>query len=157
MSQATTAQFTTFHIGENLYGIEVMRVQEVTGNLPTISVPLAPKFVRGLINLRGQIATAIGLRELFGISTQKIGNEVSVVCKIEGNLVSLLVDSIGDVMEIPESQFEPPPAVVPPGVKKFLKGVYKTEGSILSVVDLEELSKELSQEIEKTETKNLNQ
>jgi purine-binding chemotaxis protein CheW len=150
----TTVQLTTFYVGKDLYGIEVMRVQEVTGESAIVPVPLAPVFVRGLINLRGQIATALGLSELFGISkNQGTQNKFSVVCRIEGNLVALLVDSIGDVVEISNSQFEKPPETVQPNVRKFLKGIYKVNSGLLSVLDLEKLAKELTFKTETNEVK----
>ncbi len=144
-----TRQLTTFYIGADLYGIDVSWVQEVTGNLPIIPVPLSPPFVRGLINLRGQIATAIGLKQLFGLSGEKrhsneIHGEMSVVCKFEGNLVSLLVDSIGDVMEVSEDSFELSPKTVPHAVRRFLAGVYKTETELLSLVEISKVSAEIS-------------
>lgn len=146
-------QLTTFYVGENQYGIEVMKVQEVTGNPVIVDVPLAPPFVRGLINLRGQIATALGLRELFGLGTGDRGSQMSVVCKIDGNLVSFLVDSIGDVVEVGEESFERAPDTVPAGVRRFLKGIYKTNETLLCVLDLERLSNELSNSKEITETR----
>lgn len=144
-----TRQLTTFYIGEDLYGIDVSWVQEVTGNLPIIPVPLAPPFVRGLINLRGQIATAIGLRQLFGLPAEvkdstDVQGEMSVVCRFDGNLVSLLVDSIGDVMEVSEESFEAPPKTVPLAVRQFLAGVYKTEAELLSLVEISRVSAEIS-------------
>ena len=139
------SQLTTFYLGKELYGIEVMRVEEVTGNLEVISVPLAPKFVRGLINLRGQIATALDLNHLFGVDTIERQEQMSVVCRIDGYLVSFLVDAIGDVVEMESTKFETPPETIPSGVKKFLKGVYKTPKELLSLLDLDALSKELLQ------------
>ncbi len=135
---------TTFYIGSDFYGIDVMKVQEVTGSLTVIPVPLAPKFVRGLINLRGQLATALGLKELFGTEQTESAVQMSVVCRMDGNLVSLIVDAIGDVVEVDAGSFEPPPDTVNAGVKQFLKGIYKLNGTLLSVLDLDKLSKELS-------------
>jgi len=141
-------QLTTFYIGKDLFGIEVMKIQEVTGTPLVIPVPLAPKFVRGLINLRGQIATALGLRELFGKTRDEKIDQMSVVCKIDGNLVSLIVDSIGDVLEVDGSKFEKTPDTVPAEVRRYLKGIYKMENDLLSVIDLEVLARELSPSIE---------
>ena len=147
-----TEQLTTFQIHGNVFGIEVMKVQEVTGRPAIVDVPLAPAFVRGLINLRGQIATALGLRELFGLRPQSAGQpeafdvaaQMSVVCRIDGNLVSLLVDSIGDVIEVKRSNFEPTPETIPLGVRKYVKGIYKTEDKLLSVLDLDRIARDLA-------------
>ncbi len=147
-------QLTTFYVEKDLYGIEVMRVQEVTGNPVIVPVPLAPNFVLGMINLRGQIATALGLRTLFEHPEELKKERMSVVCKIDGSLVSLLVDSIGDVVEVNMKQFEKPPETVPAGVKRFLKGICKMEGILLSIIDLEKLSKELSNSIESNDGTN---
>lgn len=133
-------QLTTFYIGKDLYGIDVSWVQEVTGPLQIVSVPLAPKFVSGLINLRGQIATAVGMKALFGLSCEMSTESMSVICRFEGNLVALLVDSIGDVMEISEESFEMAPMTVSPSVRRFLSGVYKIDDALLSVVDVAKVS-----------------
>ena len=147
---------TTFYIGPALFGIEVMRVQEVTGTPSITPVPLAPAFIRGLINLRGQLATALGLKELIGQSSGASTNEMSVVCRMDGNLVSLMVDQIGDVLETCREDFEPTPDTLPPAVRKFVKGVYKTNESLLSVLDLESIARELSPSLEKSADEKLN-
>ena len=145
-------QLTTFYIGPDLFGIEVMKTQEVTGNQSIIPVPLAPKFVKGLINLRGQIATALGLRELFEKTQDPSPAEpMSVVCKVDGNLVSLIVDTIGDVVEVNRNLFEPAPSTLPEGVRRYVKGIYKLNGEFLSVIELDAIALELSP---KTETQN---
>jgi purine-binding chemotaxis protein CheW len=140
----TTDQLATFYIGDELFGIEVMKVQEVAINPQVIPVPLAPPFVLGLINLRGQIATALGLREMFKKDSPVNEAGMSVVCKIDGNLVSLVVDSIGDVLEIEKSTFEAPPLSVPANIRRYIKGIYKMNDGLLSVIDTEMLGKELS-------------
>ncbi len=138
-------QLTTFSLGEYKYGIDVMKVQEVTNSLPMTKVPIAPNYVRGLINLRGQIATAIGLRELFGLGqSQPDTTRMTVICKIDGALLSLLVDSIGDVIEIPDVDYEPVPDTVQGQIRKFMSGVYKTKEAILSIIDLDKLNEELN-------------
>ena len=139
-------QFATFFIDDRLYGIDVMEVQEVTQALTPTAIRLAPTDVKGLINLRGQIVTAIGLRELFGLTraTKQVESQASVVCRIEGNLVALLVDRIGDVVEARPSDFEATPSTIDPKLGKFMAGVYKTSGPILSVLKIESISSELN-------------
>lgn len=137
-------QVTTFNVAGEVFGIEVMKVQEVTGNSSIFEVPLAPSFVRGLVNLRGQIATALGLREVFSMPAGAMQGQMSVICKIDGNLVALIVDSIGDVVEVDGAKFEAVPDTVPAHVRRFVKGIYKLNGTLLSVLDLEAIAKELS-------------
>ena len=135
-----TEQYSTFSIGDRLYGINVMKVQEVTKTMAMTGVPLAPKHVCGLINLRGQIATAVSLRELFGISGQKPQDEMNVVCRVDGLLFSFLVDDIGDVVELETSTQEPLPATVDVNLRRYLQGVYKLPNKILSIIDIEKIS-----------------
>jgi purine-binding chemotaxis protein CheW len=138
-------QFATFYISDRLYGIDVMQVQEVTQTLSLTPIRMAPNFVRGLINLRGQIATAIGMRELFGLSGEAAAKAAaSVVCKVNGGLISLLVDRIGDVIEVSEDSYENTPDLVEDDIKKIMSGVYKTDGEILSVIDIQSLSSTLN-------------
>ena len=121
----------------------VTKVQEVTKPLQVTHMQTAPNFIKGLINLRGQIATAIGLRELFGLNDSSSGEKMTVVCKIEDVLLSLLVDNIGDVIEVSDLSFEPTPQTVSPGIRSFMQGVYKTEEGILSVICMDSILKEL--------------
>lgn len=137
--QSTARQFSTFSIANRTYGIDVMQVQEVTKDLRMTPVPLAPPFVKGLINLRGQIATAIDLRKLFNVSGDEPEESMNVVCMIEGVLLSFLVDKIGDVLELEDESFEASPSTVPSDVSRFMEGVYKVPGSILSVLDVNKI------------------
>ena len=147
---------TTFFVGNECYGIEVMKVQEVTGKPLIIPVPLAPDFVRGLINLRGQLATALGLRELFGNSSGVHEEEMSVVCRADGNLVSLIVDQIGEVVETEKANYESPPETIPHGIRRFVKGIYKMNDTLLSVLDLEMITRELSPSLEMSDGRTQN-
>jgi len=148
-TQETVSELlTTFYVGNEYYGIEVMKVQEVTGTPVVVPVPLAPNFVRGLINLRGQLATALGLRELFGAADAEVNQHMSVVCRVDGNLVSLIVDQIGDVVEVEGKIFEEPPDTLPPGIRKYVKGIYKMNGTLLSLLDMDKITKELAPNFE---------
>ncbi len=87
-------QYATFYVADRPYGIEVTQVQEIARPLAITPIHLAPAHVIGLINLRGQIATAIGLRELLGLPSDSTKEKMSVVCRSDGSLISLLVDRI---------------------------------------------------------------
>lgn len=140
---AKTHQFSTFTIDGRLYGIDVMKVQEVTKPLQVTLMRTAPPFIKGLINLRGQIATAVGLRELFDLGVDASLEKMTVVCRVEDVLISLLVDHIGDVVEVSETQFEHTPSSVPGNMRVFMQGIYKTPDAILSILDLDIILKEL--------------
>lgn len=143
---SATEQLTTFYVGSVLFGIEVMKVQEVTGKAMINPVPRAPEFISGLINLRGQIATAIDLNQLFNQDTKKDDEHMTVVCHSDSGLVSLVVDSIGDVVEVEKSCFEKTPEIIPFDVRKYIKGIYKMKNELLSVLDIEKIFEELSPE-----------
>ena len=137
-------QYSTFYIADRWYGIDVKRVQEVVKPMAMTSVPLAPKYVRGLINLRGQVATAVGLRELFTLADQKDGEPMNVVCKHEGNLLSLQVDAIGDVVEVSHELYEVTPQTVSENIRQFMSGIYKMPGQLLSILEIDEVAKFLN-------------
>lgn len=138
--QGANSQFTTFYVSGQLYGIDVMQVQEVTKSLPMTNVPLSATYMHGLINLRGQIANAIDLRELFGLPSLDDAEKMNVICECNGILLSLLVDKIGDVMEVDDSDFEGTPDTIQDSVKRFMKGVYKMDTDLLGVIDIDAIT-----------------
>lgn len=138
-------QYSTFKVAGRLYGIDVVKVQEVVKPMPMTIVPMAPDFVKGLINLRGQVATAIGLRELFNLPVEDASELMNVVCQFSGRLVSFLVDEIGDVIEVPKSDFEDTPKTIPQVVGKHMDGVYKVQNSLLSILNIDSIFKHINQ------------
>ena len=138
-------QYSTFYISNRLYGIDVTEVQEIVKPMPVTPIPLAPTYVKGLINLRGQVATAIGLRELFGIEEEPPENYMNVVCRIENSLISFQIDMIGDVKYVSAANFEPSPQTIPERVRKFMEGVYKVDGELLSVIKINLVMNNLNQ------------
>jgi len=109
---------------------EVFRYQEMT------HVPLAPSVVRGLINLRGQIITAIDLRRRLGM--EEISNDqkpMNIVVRTDDNVVSLLVDRIGDVLEVGDEVLEPPPETLSEVARELIPEVYKLNSSLLLTID----------------------
>jgi purine-binding chemotaxis protein CheW len=133
-------QFTTFKVGENLFGLDVISTQEVTKFLPMTNIPLAPFYVHGLINLRGQIATALSLRDLFDIDKKNSPVEpMNVICQGDGVLFSLLVDQIGDVLSVSEDLFEPIIESSNNTASKYMTGVYKIPGALLSILNVNKI------------------
>jgi len=147
LTKRDSKQFSTFFIGDSLFGIDVMQVQEVTKTLPVTQIPLAPTFVKGLMNLRGQLATAIELRNLFELSEPAPETSMNVVCRSEGVLLSFLVDKIGDVVELEDKNFESSPDTISDGVRKFMLGVYKTPGQLLSIIEVPKIAQFLNNKV----------
>ena len=109
---------------------EVIRYQEMT------RVPLAPGVVKGLINLRGQIVTAVDLRRRLGLRERGESDlPMNVVIRHEDGAVSLLVDEIGDVLEAEEEAFEVPPGTLAGEARELIRGVYKLKDTLLIALD----------------------
>jgi purine-binding chemotaxis protein CheW len=133
-----TSQFCTFYLDKLLFGVELKGVQEVIRSLEMTKVPLAPAVVSGLINLRGQIVTAVNLRRRLELGPAPAGAlAMNVVVRSVDGAVSLLVDEIGDVVEVEESTFETPPETVRPSVRNLILGIHKLKGRLLHVLDIE--------------------
>lgn len=121
-------QFCTFYIDDFYLGIEVTEVQEVLREQLVTPVPLARGDIRGLINLRGNIVTALDLRTRLRLPTSgKSGSAMNVVLRSEFGSIALLVDAIGDVLEVDEGSREAPPATLEPMLREMVEGVYKLD------------------------------
>lgn len=131
-------QFCTFYLGDFFFGVRVENVQEVFRYQEMTRVPLAHSVVRGLINLRGQIITAIDLRARLGMEKLQAGRmPMNVVVRTNEGVVSLLVDKIADVLEVSEDSFERPPDTIDELTRELVQGVYKLENKLLLVLDTE--------------------
>lgn len=138
-----TRQLCTFYIDQRCYGIDVLQVQEIVRSQPLTRVPLADPMVRGLMNLRGQIVTAIDMRRRLDLPERDAAHEpVNVVLQAEGGgAVALLVDEIGDVLEVDEYQFERPPETLRGPARDLIQGAYKLPGQLLVVLDPQQVVK----------------
>jgi purine-binding chemotaxis protein CheW len=134
---AAGGQLATFWLDGDLYGIEVEHVQEVLRSQQLTRVPLAPPAVAGLINLRGQVVTAIELRERLGRPPRAEGTDaVVIVVRLHGEAVSLLVDSIADVVDVDASDFEAPPDTLEGPARDLIRGAFKLDGQLLLALDV---------------------
>ena len=133
---AEQVQCCTFMLGGLFLGVEVTRVQEVIRRQETTPVPLAGSVISGLINLRGEIVTTIDLRRRLDLPDRAPGVEpMNVVIRHDDGVVSLLVDEIGDVLEVDDATFEPPPPTLPPRTRDLVSGIYKLDGRLLLILD----------------------
>lgn len=133
----STRQFCTFYVNGLLMGVDVLDVQEVIRYHYMTRVPHAPRVIRGLINLRGQIVTAIDLRERLGLPARPPHElPMNVVVRCEGGAVSLLVDEIGDVLEAAESALESPPETLRGPARELVRSVCKLNDRLLLALDV---------------------
>jgi purine-binding chemotaxis protein CheW len=133
---AEKKQFSTFFVDGLFFGVGVEKVQEVIRYQEMTCVPLAPAVVRGLINLRGHIVTAVDLRRRLELRERPADQlPMNVVVRSEDGAVSLLVDEIGDVLEVDEETFEGPPETLSPRARELVPGVYKLKDRLMHVLD----------------------
>ena len=138
MLQAT--QLCTFFVDNIFLGIEVEKVQEIIRYQEMTRVPLAPSVVGGLINLRGQIVTAIDLRRRLDLSDRPIEQlPLNVIVRSGDETASLLVDDIGDVLEVDRDDFETPPDTFTSKVRPLIRGAYKLQGQLLLFLDVDKV------------------
>jgi purine-binding chemotaxis protein CheW len=131
-------QFCTFFLDRLFFGVEVQRVQEVICYQEMTRVPLASSVVSGLINLRGQIVTAIDLRRRLGLQERPSDQlPMNVVVHTDDGAVCLLVDEIEDVLEVTEDSFERPPETISGVARDLIRGVYKFKDRLLLMLDTE--------------------
>lgn len=133
-----TGQFTTFWLGDHLYGIEVQRVREVLRQQAITRVPLAPPAIAGLINLRGQVVTTIDLRKrMNAVPDETSGELMLVVVLVDEAPLALVVDRIGAVVDVKDDQFEPPPDTLTGSARELVLGAYKLDRQLLLSLDVE--------------------
>lgn len=133
-----SSQFCTFYLDKLLFGVELKSVQEVIRSMEMTRLPLAPNVVRGLMNLRGQIVTAVDLRRRLELEPALPGAlAMNVVVRSEDGPVSLLVDEIGDVVEVDDNSFESPPETLRGPVRTMILGIHKLNDRLMHVLDVE--------------------
>ena len=129
-------QFCTFYLGEHYFGVPVSEVQEIIRYQDMTRVPLAPDVISGLINLRGQIVTAIDLRKRLEFEAKTDDKKLmNVVVRTNEGAVSLQVDEIGDVLEVPDDCFERCPETLKGAARDMIWGAYKLDKKLLLILD----------------------
>jgi len=132
----TSRQYATFEVADQLFGVEVNAVQEVLAFSEYTAVPLAPASVAGLFNLRGQVIAAVDLRVRLGMPAQTLdGPVMNVILRAEGEPVSLLVDRIGDVIEL-DDEIEPLPDTITGPRRDLVLGTLKLEDRLMLALDV---------------------
>lgn len=129
-------QYCSFRLAHLTFGVEVERVQEVMRSQTLTPVPLADPIVRGLINLRGQIVTALDLRRRLELPERAAEEQpMNIVVRAAAGELSLLVDAIGDVVDVDDQDFERPPETVEGVARELITGAYKLTDRLLLVLD----------------------
>ena len=144
--EAATTDYVTFTVADQLFGIPVLKVQDILVPDKIAPVPLAPPEVRGSINLRGRIVTVIDVRTRLGLagstgagSTGEGGRGMGVTVETGHDLYTLLVDSVGDVIGLSQDLYESNPSTLDQSWMEFADGVFRLQDKLMVVLNTEHL------------------
>lgn len=133
-------QYATFYVGDILLGVDIRQVQEINRQLTVTDVPHAPKCVRGVINLRGEVTTVIDLRTILGLQSTEITRDTrNLIVNCNEESIGLLVDGISDILTLRSSQIDTPPTNVNGIQGRFFSGVHTLESEIVVILNIEEV------------------
>ena len=136
---ADTEDFVTFIIADQLFGIPVLKVQDVLSSHNITRIPLAPPEIAGSLNLRGRIVTAMDVRLRLGLPPREKRGSMSIVADHDGELYSLMVDSVGEVLALKGSDWERNPPTLDPKFREYSLGIYRLDNKLLVVLDVNRL------------------
>lgn len=141
-------QLVSFKLGQEEFGIDILRVQEINRMVEITSIPQTPHYCEGVINLRGKVIPVIDLRKKFEMETIDWGkNTRIVVCDVDGDVVGMIVDAVEEVLRIPSSTIEPAPDIVTSINSDYIKGVARLEERLLIFLDISRITREVNQEV----------
>lgn len=137
---ANLLQLVTFKIAEEEFGVEILAVQEIIRIMQITTVPRAPAFIEGVINLRGKVIPVIDMRKRFGLPVVERDSQTRIiVMEFNQKIVGFLVDAVSEVLRIPADTVEAPPPVVAGIGSEYIKGVGKLDDRLLILMDLDSL------------------
>ena len=133
-------QLVSFILGKELFGIEILHVQEIIRLLSITKVPNSPQFIEGVINLRGRVIPIIDLRVRLDLEkTDHSQSTRIIVVELNENVVGFIVDEVNEVLRIPTTILEPPPPLVEGVDSEYIIAVGKLEDRLLILMDLEKI------------------
>jgi len=136
-------ELITFYVGNALCGMDILNIQEINKHMDVTQVPQSPEYMLGVLNIRGKIVSILDLGRKLGLShTKRTDSSRNVIVDSQNEHIGLLVDSISDVVPTDLDKVEPPPANISGVQGRFFEGVFKTEDSLIGILDIEEVLKE---------------
>lgn len=133
-------QLVTFKLCDEEYAVDILKVQEINRMVEITSVPNAPSYVEGVINLRGKVIPVINLRKKFGLNIKEVDTHSRImVVDIGGTIIGLIVDSVSEVLRLSAGTVEPPPAMTGGIGSEFIMGIGKLEDRLLILLDIDRL------------------
>lgn len=141
-----TQGFTSCFVGDLCFGVEVAQVQEVTYGGALTRLPLASSRVCGLLNLRGQIIAVTDLRRCLDLDERPAGDvPVHLILQTDDGHISLLVDRVGDVVDVDERDFELPPETMRGRARELIRGAYRLDDGLLLALDTTRILNDMDQ------------
>lgn len=142
VAMAKGGKYLTFHLGKEVFAIEILKVQEIIGMMPVTHVPKTPAFVRGVINLRGKVIPVIELRSKFGMPGRDDTERtcivvVQVAWAARTVIMGLLVDEVSEVLNVSTEQIEAPPSFGASVDTDFILGMGKVGAKLLMLLDVD--------------------
>ena len=132
-------QLVTFRLGEEEYGVDILKVHEINRMMDITSVPNAPNCIEGVINLRGKVIPVINLRRKFGLPHKQADARSKIVVVDIGTSAGMIVDSVSEVLRISSDIVEPPPLMTTGVNSEYIRGVGKLKDRLLILLDIEKL------------------
>jgi purine-binding chemotaxis protein CheW len=135
---AVSAEMCSVRLDKGLFGVPITHILEIVGGARPQPVPLAPRFVGGLVHYRGDVLTTVSLRQLFDLPPRE-GRQDILVVESSGGCFGLLVDSVGEVLSVSSADYEPNPSIVDERRRKLFAGAYKLKDELMIMLDPERL------------------
>ena len=138
-----TLELASFYVGEALCGMDILKVQEINKLIEMTRVPQAPQYVLGILNLRGEIVTIIDLGKKLGLKSTEMSDKTrNIIVNSNGEHIGLMVEQISDVIQVEWEKVEAPPANIGEVQGRYFTGVFKTEDSLIGILDVEKVLEE---------------
>ncbi len=135
--RVTGGKFLTFSLGDEEFGVEILKVIEIIGVLDITLVPHTPDFVRGVINLRGKVIPIVDLRTKFGLATTEYNDQTCIIVVDVGMLMGIIVDTVQEVHDIATDEIDPPPTLGEGVDTEFILGMGKTKDAVKILLDID--------------------
>lgn len=145
-------QLVSFHLGQEEFGLDILKVQEINRMVEITKIPQTPHYCEGVINLRGKVIPVIDLRKKFEMEVKEwTKNTRIIVCNVEGNVTGMIVDAVDEVLRISSSTIEPAPGIVSSVDSDYIKGVAKLEERLLLFLDISRIAVEVGEAVSESE------
>lgn len=132
-------QLVSFKLGNEEYAIDILKVQEINRMVEITSIPNAPSYIEGVINLRGKVIPVISLRKRFGLDEKERDSQTRIMVVDVGTTIGIIVDSVSEVLRLSSDTVEPPPAMAGNGHSEYIDGIGKLEDRLLILLDIDRL------------------